>query len=248
MENSNVNINFPQMQEGNKVSVFKSLFNYILELKWTNIFKVYLVIFSFLATGLAFYYAYSVVSDKEMLNKATSSLFNEETNENVRDNVVTPKIQHELRILIYTINADRGFIFELHNGKKNTSGLPFRFADMSYEESNEERNVDRVALQFQDIPLTLYKYPHYLQKQKVMIGTVEDIEKVDPEYAKHIRSIGGKYLGMVYMSSNGHPIGFLCVSYHNLNDVPSKKLIEEKLIEYSKMISSLLDLNNHVKK
>ena len=249
MKNSNVNINISQNGENNegKIGIFKSLFNYISELKWMSIIKVYFVTFFFLASGLAWYYAYSVVSDKEALDKASNSFFYEEANEAVRDNFVTPKIQHELGILVYTLNADRGFIFELHNGKKNTCGLPFRFADMSYEEANEERNVDRVALQFQDIPLTLYKFPHYLQKEKIMIGTTDEIEEIDSEYAKHIKGIGGKYLGMIYMSSNGHPIGFLCVSYHDTKYAPSEELIKTKLIEYSKTISNLLDLNNHTK-
>jgi hypothetical protein len=162
--------------------------------------------------------------------------------ENIRDFIVTPKIQNDLKLLTYTLNADRAFLFELHNGKKNTSGLPFRFADMSYEEVNEERKVDRIAMQFQDIPLTLYKYPSYLQKQKMIIGTIDEIEKIDSEFANHIKSVGGVYLGMIYISSSGTPLGFLCVSYHKYEDVPETTLIEKKLNEHDKVLAQLLDL------
>lgn len=250
MKNNNVNININNRKgdgNGGKVGIFKSIFNYISNMEMLKIVKVYFVMLFFLGTCLAFYYAYSVVSDKEILREITQGLMmSDKERENVRDDIVTPKIQHELDILVYSLNADRAFIFELHNGKKNTTGLPFRFADMTYEEVNEDRKVDKIALQFQDIPLTLYKYPHYLQKQKVMIGDIDEIEKVDSEYSKHIRNVGGKYLGMIYMNNNGFPIGFLCVSYHNLNDVPSKELINNKLNEYAKMITYLLDLGTHI--
>ena len=144
------------------------------------------------------------------------------------------------------INAERAFIFELHNGKKNTSGLPFRFADMTYEIVNDDKKVDKVAMRFQDIPLTLYKYPHYLQKKKIMIGTVDEIEKIDVDFASHIREIGGKYLGMIYLNSKGTPLAFLCISYHDMKNVPSTEIIDSKLNEYGKMIAHLLDLQSHM--
>ena len=89
-----------------------------------------------------------------------SNTKNEEGAMSIREDKVTPTIQKELGILCYTLNADRAFMFELHNGKRNATGLPFRYADMSYEEVNEEKDIESVAMQFQDIPLTLYKYPH----------------------------------------------------------------------------------------
>ena len=153
-----------------------------------------------------------------------------------------------MEVLTYTINADRAFLFELHNGKKNISGLPFRFADMTYEEVNENRKVDKVAMQFQDIPLTLYKYPHYLQKKKMIIGTVDEIEEIDKDFAGHIREIGGTYLGMIYISNRGIPLGFLCVSYHDMNDVPSKEIVERKLKEYDMALTQLLDLQTQMDK
>jgi len=248
MKNSNVNINISSNAESknSKFNLFKMAFNYISNAKWESIFKVYFVTFFFLATALAAFYGYNVVSDKEIVKETTKKLMDEQREENIRDNIVTPKIQHELDILVYSLNADRAFIFELHNGKKNTSGLPFRFADMTYEEVNEERKIDKVAMQFQNIPLTLYKYPHYLQKQKIMIGTVDEIEEIDAEYAKHIKDVGGKYLGMVYINGNGVPLGFLCVSYHDIENVPSRATIENKLTEYGQMMKHLLDLEAHI--
>ena len=223
MKNNDININLNQPggeKASTVVKTVKNVTDAISNAKWTRIVKVYLVMFFFLATLLGGFFAYKFIDDKEAMHETSMSLVRSQKEENIRDFIVTPKIQNDLKLLTYTLNADRAFLFELHNGKKNTSGLPFRFADMSYEEVNEEKKVDRIAMQFQDIPLTLYKYPHYLQKQKMIIGTINEIEKIDSEFANHIKSVGGVYLGMIYISSGGTPLGFLCVSYHKYEDVP----------------------------
>ena len=246
MKNNDININLNQPggeKASSVVKAVKSVTGAISNAKWTRIVKVYLVMFFFLATLLGGFFAYKFISDKEAMHEASISLMRSQKEENIRDFVVTPKIQNDLKLLTYTLNADRAFLFELHNGKKNTCGLPFRFADMSYEEVNEEKKVDRIAMQFQDIPLTLYKYPHYLQRQKMIIGTIDEIDKIDHEFANHIKSVGGVYLGMIYISSNGTPLGFLCVSYHEYEDVPDQALIEKKLNEHDKTLTQLLDLD-----
>ena len=246
MKNNDININLNQPSGEKASSVVKTVKNVtdaVSKAKWTKIVKVYLVMFFFLATLLGGFFAYKFISDKDAMHETSMNLIKNQKEENIRDFVVTPKIQHDLQLLTYTLNADRAFLFELHNGKKNTSGLPFRFADMSYEEVNEEKKVDRIAMQFQDIPLTLYKYPSYLQKQKMIIGAIDEIEKIDHEFASHIKSIGGVYLGMIYISSGGTPLGFLCVSYHKYEDVPDQKLIEKKLTEHDKTLTQLLDLD-----
>lgn len=246
MKNSDININLNQPSGEPKASViaktFKGIADAIADASWRRLVKVFIVMFFFLATILGGFFAYNIANDKEAMHEAAMKMARSEKEENIREVVVTPKIQHELSVLVYTLNADRAFIFELHNGKKNTSGLPFKYADMTYEETNEDRKVDKVAIQFQDIPLTLYRYPHYLQTKKMIIGTTDEISSVDEDYANHIRAIGGKYLGMIYMSSGGTPIGFLCVSYHNIEDVPNKNVLELKLNEYGKMFTQLLDL------
>ena len=246
MKNSDININLNQPSGEPKASViaktFKGIADAIADASWRRLVKVFIVMFFFLATILGGFFAYNIANDKEAMHEAAMKMARSEKEENIRELVVTPKIQHELSVLVYTLNADRALIFELHNGKENTSGLPFKYADMTYEETNEEKKVDKVAIQFQDIPLTLYRYPHYLQTKKMIIGTTDEISGVDEDYANHIRAIGGKYLGMIYMSSGGTPIGFLCVSYHNIEDVPNKNVLELKLNEYGKMFTQLLDL------
>ena len=202
--NVNINVNAPNGGENEKIGPFKWAAHTIAKAKWLSILKVYIVMFFFLGSFVAMYFLYNAASDKEIVrNTAKMMQDNTEKEENIRDFVVTPKIQHELEKLVYSLGADRAFIFELHNGKKNGTGLPFRFADMTYEIVNEDEKADKVAMGFQNIPLTLYKYPHFLQRQKFMMGTTEEIEVIDADFAGHIREIGGKYLGMIYLNSDG---------------------------------------------
>ena len=81
-----------------------------------------------------------------------------------------------------------------------------------------------------------------------MIGTVEDIEKIDYEFAKCIKEDGGEYLGMVYLGGDDAPLGFLGVSFHDVKDVPSDSIIGSKLKSYGKSISELLDLKVQMNK
>lgn len=239
------------MRENNNIpgvlKYLNSFMKYIADACWSKIIKVYFVMFLFLATFIAAMFLYTSSKNEEIVRFTTKKIMDTQKEENLRDFSITPKIQKELQKMVYSTNADRAFLFELHNGKKNVTGLPFRFADMSYEEINDEKKAQRVAMQFQDIPLTLYKYPHYLQKEKMFVGGVDEIAEIDSEFAKHIRDIGGKYLGMIYMNSSGSPIGFLCISYHDMDDVPQREFIIEKLKDYDRTITPLLDLEVQMK-
>ena len=169
---------------------FKNVVDTIADASWKRLFKVFIVVFFFLAVFTIGLYAYNVVSDKEMTKELTHKMMQEKKEEGIRDFVVTPKIQKDIDILLYTLNADRVFIFEFHNGKKNISGLPFKYADMTYEVANIERKVDRVYSKYQDVPLTMYKYPDYMYKQKLIICTIEEIEKLEGTVVNGGRSRG----------------------------------------------------------
>lgn len=246
-QNVNVNVNVPNDHDDIKTTFFSKMWDKIMSTTWLGIVKMTTIIV-ILLSGLFMYKVFinedfvSALAHKMSLNNGSY----EENSLKIRSDVVTPRIQKELDVLCYSLNADRAFLFELHNGKKNASGLPFRFADMSYEEPNEDRQVERVAMQFQDIPLTLYKYPHYLAQHKYLYGNVSEIAKIDDAFADHIARVGGKYLGMYYLTNNGLPLGFLCVSFHEKPDI-EEEIVKQKLEQYGKAITLLLDLNEQIK-
>lgn len=253
MKSNDININLNQPSGDDKVSsvtkAIKSITSTIANSSWTRIVKVYLVMFFFLATILGGFYTYNVVTDKELVKESAHRMMQEKKEESIRDFMVTPKVQKDIEVLLYTLNADRVFIFELHNGKKNLTGLPFKYADMTYEVANRERGVDRCFTKYQDVPLTMYKYPDYLHNKKFMIGTVDEIERIDYEFAKCIKEDGGEYLAMVYINgSDGTPLAFLGVSYHDKKYALEDAVIEEKLRAYGKVVGELIDLKVQMNK
>ena len=251
----NVSVSAPTKGEGKAagkyVSAFKEAVSFISNIPIIKAVKV--VLFTFIALFLivSFRFAYNAVGNDDFIEALVMKIENsrseqEEIHLDIRTDKVTPKIQKELSMLCYTLNADRAYIFELHNGKKNASGLPFRYADMSYEEVNEEKNVESVAMQFQDIPLTLYKYPHYLAEHRYIYSNVKEFSEIDNGYAKHVERIGGQYLGMIYLTTRGLPLGFLCVSFHEKPNF-SEEVIKSKIEQYGKIITPLLDLSVQLK-
>lgn len=248
-KNINININSDVKKESIYTQVTKWVTSTILNAKWSKIIKVYFVMFFFLATFLAAFYAYNVFRDKDFVRNSSSRIINNiKEEENIRDFVVTPKIQHYIGVLLYSLGADRVFIFELHNGKRNTSGLPFRYADMSYEFANREKGIDRCYAKFQDVPLTMYTYPEYMYKHKFFLDTADKIQEIDYDFGKQLKEEGGEYVGMIYLNGTDGAIGFLGISFHDKNAIPSKTLIERKLKECGATISELLDLETQLKK
>jgi hypothetical protein len=245
----NININPSGKKEPIYTQVVKWITSTIANAKWTKILKVYFVMFFFLATGLAGFFAYNIVKNEEFLSRTAEKFADESTKqEDIRDFVVTPQVQHLLGALLYSLDADRVFVFELHNGKKNISGLPFRYADMSYEFANRERGIDRCYTKFQDVPLTMYTYPEYMYKHKFFLDTADKIQEIDYDFGKQLKEEGGEYVGMIYLNGTDGPIGFLGISFHDKNAIPNKTLIESKLKECGATISELLDLETQLKK
>lgn len=253
----NVNVSAPGKGEGdgkgvNKhVGALKDVVSFFSNISVIAAAKVIVFVFITLFLIISFRFAYNAVSNDDFITAIAMKIEDSKNEQekihlDIRTDKVTPKIQRELALLCYTLNADRAFIFELHNGKKNASGLPFRYADMSYEETNEEKNIESVAMQFQDIPLTLYKYPHYLAEHRYIYSSVHEFADIDNGFAKHVERVGGQYLGMMYLTTRGLPLGFLCISFH---DKPafSEDVIKSKIEQYGKIITPLLDLNSQLK-
>jgi hypothetical protein len=246
MKNNDVNINLSKSIEEKKVSAIvsigRSIVDTIAYAKWTKIVKVYLVMFFFLATALGGFFAYKVTSDEDAMHKAALRLATAEKEENIRDLVITPKIQKNLDAILYTLNADRAYLIEFHNGKKNTTGLPFRYMDVSYEVTNQESKATKIGMYYQNVPTTLYKFPYYLQEHKYYIGTIDDFGKVDADLAKQMSANFAKYFAVIALNSDGTPVGYLGISWCDIESVPDINVIKNKLYLYDKTFSQLLDL------
>lgn len=249
MKNKDINININQggKKEPVHTQVARWVTSTIANAKWSKILKVYFVMFFFLATALGGYFTYNIVKNEKFIEKTVGDDEESET-ENLRDFVVTPKVQHDIAVLMYSLDADRVFIFELHNGKKNITGLPFRYVDMSYEAANRENGVDRCYRKYQDVPLNMYTFPTYMYKEKFFVGTADEVEAFDYDFAKCMKEDGGKYVSFIYLNGTDEPLGFMGISFHRTDNLPDDKMIEDKMKAYGRTISELLDLKVQSKK
>ena len=223
-------------------------FNWINGKSFAAIFKVYTVIVIFIITLLVAFVGYKIASNDTVLLQVTNKLDINKVKiekEAIRDDIVTPKIQEALTRIVYATNVDRICIFEFHNGKENASGLPFRYADMSYEEIGDATSIDKVGINCQNIPLNLFKFPYYLQQNKIFIGTKEELQKIDKDFANGVMDNGGKYIGAIYLSSHGVSLGFIWMSFHSMENVPPKDELQKKLEKYRDIFAQYLDLTNH---
>lgn len=252
----NVNVSDPNKSEAKGLpkylSIFKDAFSFIANASNKSLIKFFVtltLVIVLIVGGKVLYNAASSEKVMEAISRKIESKNEllEKKGMEIRQDIVTPGIQKELKILCYTLNADRVFIFELHNGKKSAGGLPFIYADMSYEEVNLEKCLEYVGIEFQNIPLTLYKYPHYLFHEKYTFGTVEEVAEIDNAFAKHITDIGGKYFAGIYITIYGKPLGFVCASFHT-KPILSDNDIKDKMEKSARVLKPLLDLNTQLNK
>jgi hypothetical protein len=252
----NVNVSDPNRNEhtglSKYLSVFKEAFSFVSGASNKALAKFFITLTTVIMLAAGCKVLYTAAGSERVMEALSNWIEGknadaEEKGMEIRRDITTPAIQKELRLLCYTLNADRVFLFELHNGKKSAGGLPFVYADMSYEEVNIERSLEYVGTEFQNIPLTLYKYPHYMFHKRYEYVTLGEVAEKDVAFAKHIEAIGGKYLATIYITINGKPLGFLCASFHR-EPVLTDAVIKEKMENSVRILKPLLDLDTQLNK
>ena len=256
--NQTININVPQHSNGEdagklgKVNVFvktiKKVVKEVANASFLKIIKFFIAFMLFIFCSAAAFFCYNVSKDQEAMDKVIDEVLvskkQDEENMKIREKL-TPTINYELKKILYSVHASRVAIFELHNGKENTTNLPFRFADMTYEVINDDdKELRFVSDKFQNIPLTHYTLPYLIADNFIRVGNVEEARKDDPRFAQLMYDIGGSYYGAVMLRSNGIDIGFLAVFFDKgTKPLDSRENSEKVLTEASKTISPLLDLS-----
>ena len=145
--------------------------------------------------------------------------------------------------MLYTMNADRVSVLEMHNGKENPTGLPFKYCDMTYEETMD--SIHYVSEEYEDINMSRFKFPDYLYKHRYFVGSPKELYDIDKKLAMKLESNDVQYFGIIILK-NSQEIGFLMVSY---NDIPSNienHDIHILLSDYAQEIGYYLDLTEHI--
>lgn len=148
----------------------KYAFKALSSIKLLTIFRVSLFLMMLVMLMFSANVALNQSAVEKIVDHIVSEANEEKEDMDIRD-MVSPKIQKRLASMIYTLDCDRAFAIELHNGKKNATELPFKYFDMTYEEVNDNRHVGNVSQNFVNVMVTHYKLPYYLAENNYFFGT-----------------------------------------------------------------------------
>lgn len=168
-----------------------------------------------------------------------------------RNKIINPIVNNTLTRLLAETKADRAFVMEVHDGVSNSAGIPFTFADLTYEilsQKNTRRGdkngrqigIPSLALEFERIKLSMYELPYYLQDNSIWMGTIDDLYKLDSKMGAKMEMGGDKYIYVIGLSGKRYDIGLICLSFVKTNPGFDQQTLS-KLIDASQRISGVLD-------
>ena len=197
-----------------KFDQVKSIANGIYNADFKKLLKTLVIVILFSITGITIFFCYQIAKNTQITQALVEN---------------------------YSVNADRVIIMEFHNGKVNGTNLPFTFMDMSYEEVNDLRGVERIADNYLNVPISHYKYPERLRQVKCELVTTEEMQNYDSLLASKMLIEHGQIGCFGYLISNGKPIGILACFWDNKNDCPENCVDIVK--NYAIIISNILDMS-----
>lgn len=125
----------------------------------------------------------------------------------------TPIIINYLNSLAIETNANRAFIMEYHNGKSNSTGLQWQFADLTFSNNNTDHNM----YNYVDMPLTDSPHTLYLHRNTFFDGSLEELRTIDKKLSLRMESNDYVYVAMMMIyGKNLEPIGYLVLSFREL--------------------------------
>lgn len=154
---------------------------------------------------------------------------------------IKPKIDQALTETLQKLNADRVFVMELHNGNNNTSGLPFVYGEMTYEEVRS--GMTHIDDDYINLNLSRFSFPLFLEKEHMWQGSIDELSKIDDKLAKRLSSNDVTYLAIAHISGVNNLIGYFGVSYCSNKNIKSSKEITTQLTMTTQRLAILLDAN-----
>lgn len=152
----------------------------------------------------------------------------------------TPIIINYLNSLAVETNAHRAFIMEYHNGKSNSTGLQWQFADLTFSNDNTDHNM----YNYVDMPLTDSPHTLYLHRNIFFDGTIEELKKFDKKLSLRMESNDYIYCSMMMIyGKNLEPIGYLALSF---KEMPNKdpNFLNSIMHKYITVITPYLDASS----
>ena len=222
----------------NPVNMFETMVNVVKNNKMFDIVKTFLIFV------LLVYITYNITElpkiVKNVFNARTTELQMEHDTAVDRRRSIKPQIDAILFETMNTLNADRIYVIEMHNGTNNTSGLPFIYGEMTYEQAR--RNVEHVDEDYVSINLSRFEYPLYLEKNQIFCGTIDDLAKIDERMAFRLKATDATYVGGVAMHGVENELGYIGITYCNTEPVGRQEIIRVLSIA-SQKLTALLDMS-----
>ena len=150
---------------------------------------------------------------------------------------VNPKVNNEIIKLLYECGADRVSVVEMHNGKENPTSLPFKYCEMTYEQTR--KGVAYVSDDYLSLNMSKYTFFSHIYEKKMFLSTIDELYGIDRKLALRMDGNKVKYFALILLNTNVD-IGFLIVSFENMPTI-SREELTSKLITSSHKISNFLD-------
>lgn len=153
-----------------------------------------------------------------------------------------PQIRSLLSDFRSSINADRAYILEAHNGGSNLNNLPFLYADLTYMDPRNKYDI--IESEYKNFRLSRYPWASYVIEHGYWYGPIDDCMESDPEMYYRLKNEEVAYMGMYVMhGKNGLPTACLGVIFKEKEDVPSVREVIKSMQVYSNQINVLLNSN-----
>ena len=153
-----------------------------------------------------------------------------------------PQIRSLLSDFRSSINADRAYILEAHNGGSNLNNLPFLYADLTYMDPRNKYDI--IESEYKNFRLSRYPWVSYVIEHGYWYGPIEDCMESDPELYYRLKNEEVAYMGMYVMyGKNGLPTACLGVIFKEKEDIPSVREVIKNMQVYSNQINVFLNSN-----
>lgn len=242
-----MNLNSRKYRDGyitNNINVIGKILMLIKKYGIKNVLSALIIFIIFVSTIMVFFNQETIIN-KIVNQQITVAQENEVKKMDFRVKVVNPRVDAILYELIAKSKCDRAFIFEMHNGTNNPSGLPFVYGDMTYEKILND-TVQSVIDQYERINLSTSPMASYICKNKYFLGGIDNIQAIDAVLARRLRFNGVSYLYLYSVRGANAGLGVVGITYigrhpENINDNRGY------MLDVSQRLSILLDINSNIK-
>lgn len=165
----------------------------------------------------------------------------EKASEQMRERIAAdPAIRANLITLRETLDADRAFVFEMHNGNANLTGLHFIYVDMTYDEP--EDGLDKICDSYLNMRTSMFPWVGEIYNRHYWFGSIEKMREIDPEIYYRLKKEGIENLAMIMIDDEqtDSSCGILGIAYYRDIDIPETDDIRRMLNKYSIILSPQL--------